>query len=108
MANTVSAQVRGEKEAEVIAGLGRVVDKAIAETEDRLEHGDVYVHQGQITRAPVKAKDAVLIAAVAVDKGLLIQNKPTRVTAASDGMQALLAQFEELARTSRTRVVSEQ
>ncbi len=37
--------VRDEKEDEIVAGLGRIVEKAIRETEDRLENGDVYVHR---------------------------------------------------------------
>ena len=92
-----------------MAGLGHIVDKAITETEDRLDHGDVCVHQGRVTRAPVKAKDAVLIAAVAIDKGSLIQQRPTQVTSSREGMQDLLKQFEALAAQSCERqIVSEQ
>ena len=93
-----------------MAGLGRIVDKAISETEDRLENGDVYVHQGQITRAPVKAKDAVLIGAVAIDKAQLLQNKPTSISSSSGSqkIEDLIKKFQDIAHAHRASVVSEQ
>ncbi len=107
---SVSIEVRSEKQDEIVAGLGRIVDKAISETEDRLENGDVYVHQGQITRAPVKAKDAVLIGAVAIDKAQLLQNKPTSISGKSkqENIGDLIKKFDAISRAYRASVVSEQ
>ena len=104
---SLTVEVQKEKQDLILAGLSRIAEKAISETEDRLENGDVYVSQGQITRAPVKAKEAMVIGAVAIDKHQLLQNKPTTIRASSD-MTALLEQFEELARRSREKVISEQ
>ena len=104
----VTAQVRAEKEDEIAAGLGRIVDKAISETEDRLENGDAVFHQGEVKRIPMKGRDTALVGAIAIDKRQLILNKPTRITSSSEGMQDLLRQFEELARQSREKVVSDQ
>ena len=53
----LTAEVRSEKEDHIAAQLTKIVELASAETIDRLENGDVYVHQGEITRAPIKAKD---------------------------------------------------
>ena len=47
----------------VAADLVTVTRKAIAATLDRLEHGDEIVHNGEVMRRKVSAKDAMYIAA---------------------------------------------
>ncbi len=108
------SEVEHEKNTEIAAGLGRIVEKAISETEDRLENGDVYVAQGKVTRAPVKAKDAVLIGAVAIDKRQLLLNKPTSISgnSGSQKIEDLVKKFQEISRqhkaTLEASVVAEQ
>jgi hypothetical protein len=105
---SLTDEVRTEKQDIILAGLSRIAEKAISETEDRLDNGDVYVSQGQITRAPVKAKEAMVIGAVALDKRQLLSNQPTTIRGDSSDMQALAKKFEELSRQHKERVVSEQ
>jgi hypothetical protein len=105
---SLTVEVQTEKQDEIAAGLSRIAKKALSETEDRLENGDVFVNQGQVTRAPVKAKEAMVIGAVAIDKHQLLQHKPTSITANSSNLEALAEQFRELARQNREKVVSEQ
>jgi hypothetical protein len=107
--DSLTIEVRTEKDVEIIAGLDRIVGLAITETQDRLENGDAVFHQGELKRVPVKGKDAAVIGAVAIDKRQILLNKPTSIRGtASEGMAALAKQFEELARASQTKVVSEQ
>ena len=111
---SVSIEVRSEKEDEIVAGLGRIAEKAISETEDRLENGDVYVAQGKVTRAPVKAKDAVLIGAVAIDKRQLLLNKPTNISgnSGSKKIEDLVKYFQDISQAHSDQlqksIVSEQ
>ena len=108
------SEVEHEKNTEIAAGLGRIVEKAISETEDRLENGDVYVAQGKVTRAPVKAKDAVLIGAVAIDKRQLLLNKPTSISGSSGSkkIEGLIKYFQDISQRHQEQltasVVSEQ
>jgi len=108
------SEVQQEKNDQIVAGLGRIAEKAILETEDRLENGDVYVAQGKVTRAPVKAKDAVLIGAVAVDKRQLLLNKPTSISGGSGSkkIEDLIKKFQDISQAHkeqmRASVVSEQ
>ena len=88
-----------ECEDKIRAGYDAIIDKAIDETLDRLDNGDVYMHQGAPVRAPVRAKDAATIAAIAYDKRRISLNLPTSITAnASTGKQLenLAQQFRDL------------
>ena len=56
----------------------------------------------------MKGRDTALVGAIAVDKRQLLLNKPTSITDKSESMKTLLERFEQLARESREKIVSEQ
>ena len=101
--------LRTEKDDHIEAQLSKIVDLANKETIDRLENGDVFVHQGEIIRAPIKAKDAAVISGIGIEKTRLIQNKPTVIRGKTESMTDLLEQFRVIARQDNVaRIVSEQ
>ena len=57
-------------------------------------------------KVPVKARDLALVGGISFDKRRLILNQPTSDKSAN--MDVLLKQFEQIARESRDRIVSEQ
>jgi len=110
----IQSEMRQEKEDEIKADLSRIIDKAHEQTIDRLENGEaVLVKEGGEfveKRVPVKAKDAMTIGAIATDKSMLYQNRPTRITS-NEGIN-MLEQFAEITakweREREEKVVSEQ
>ena len=107
----LTAEVRSEKEDHIAAQLTKIVERANEETIDRLENGDVYVHQGEITRAPIKAKDSAVIMGIGTEKLRLIQNKATTITGKQETLTDLLEQFREISRAihrDENRVISDQ
>jgi hypothetical protein len=113
----LTEEVRTEKESEFQAGFSRIVEKAIGETEDRLDRGEVKLvktKEGyEERRVPVSAKDAQMISAIAYDKLRLSLNLPTSIkqTSREGGLKAALEMFEKISDEVRAReekVVSEQ
>lgn len=104
-----TALVRAESKAKTLAHLDKVIDKAYDQVIDRIEHGDALTYQGEVTgRVPMKGKDLAVVAAISVDKRQILLNQPTSIRGESAGMQELAKQFEQLARESKARIVSEQ
>jgi hypothetical protein len=110
-------EVRSEKESEFQAGFSRIVEKAIRETEDRLDQGEVKLVKTkdgyEERRVPVSAKDAQMISAIAYDKLRLSLNLPTSIkqTSREGGLKAALEMFEKISEEVSARekkVVSEQ
>jgi hypothetical protein len=103
-------EVRAEKEQEFQAGFSRIVDAAIEQIEDRLEHGDVklvktkdgYTQQ----RVPISAKDATVVAGITYDKLRLSLNLPTSIRATSDNsLEALAEKFKKIAKEYQREVI---
>ena len=88
-----------EIEARVRADFDRVIEKATAETIDRLEHGDVVLGKnGELKRIPVKARDAMTIGAIAYDKRRISLNLPTSISSSgTKQVEELAKQFHKLA-----------
>ena len=85
------------------------MDKALDETLDRLEHGDVVLtRDGDERRVKMKGKDAATIAAISTDKRQILLNQPTSIRGESQGMEALAEQFKALAQRMDEKVVSDQ
>ena len=107
---TLTEQIRREKEIEFQAGFTRVVEAAIGEIEDRLEHGDVKLvktRDGYTThRVPISAKDATMVAAISYDKLRLSLNLPTSIRATADNsLESLAKKFEKIAEERQREVI---
>lgn len=91
-----------EYEDQIRARMNKVIDKALKETEERLEKGDVYydAKRGITYELPVKAKDASMIAGINYDKRRVSLGQATSITATSGTkqMEDLANQFRELAK----------
>ncbi len=103
-------EVRAEKEGEFQAGFSRIVDAAIEQIEDRLEHGDVKLVKTKDGysqhRVPISAKDATMVAAIGYDKLRLSLNLPTSIRATSDNsLEALAKKFEKIAKERQREVI---
>ena len=100
------SELHSEIKDKTLAQLNEIIDKAHAETMDRLENGDPMVYKGEVTgRAPLKGREAAIIAAVAIDKRQILLNQPTSITASTDGMASLAEQFAKLAQQHREKDV---
>jgi hypothetical protein len=103
-------QVRSEKEVEFQAGFSRIVDAAIEQIEDRLEHGDVKLVKTKDgysqQRVPISAKDATVVAGITYDKLRLSLNLPTSIRSTSDNsLEALAEKFKKIARDYQREVI---
>ena len=66
---------------------------------DRLEHGECVLDKdGQTRRVPVKARDAMLIAAISFDKRQIARSLPTSITDTKGGKLGMLR--DQLAQVS--------
>jgi hypothetical protein len=91
--------ITDECEDKIRAQWDDIIDKATDETRDRLANGDTHINTrtGEVHRAPVKARDAATIAAIAYDKRRISLNMPVSITASAGSTKAL----ERLADTFR-------
>lgn len=95
----------------------RIAKKAFDEVADRLERGDVALDkEGNIIRKPVSARDAAIIAAVAVDKRKVLLDQPNTVAVqnSAEKLASLMEQFvkfataKEIKHDGRPEIVVEQ
>jgi hypothetical protein len=102
-------QIRSEKESEFQAGFSRIVQAAIGEIEDRLEHGDVRLVKSkdgyEQRRVPISAKDATMVAAIAYDKLRLSLNLPTTISSSQKSLTELSEEFRNIAKNYRRDVI---
>ena len=105
---SLRVEVETEKEEHILAQHTAIVEKVGEEIQDRLDNGDTQLVQGKPVKVPVKARDLALVGGISFDKRRLILNQPTSITDKSANMDVLLKQFEQIARESRDRIVSEQ
>lgn len=103
----VAASVRAGLEDESRAKLQAITHKALDSAIDRLDNGETYVSKGEQIRVPVKARDAMLIAAMAYDKLRLSLNLPGRITD-TGRVDSLADQLAKLSAQVNATVVSEQ
>ena len=74
-------ECRKEKNEELDAAFTDIIHKAVGEVRDRIQAGDPVVQKdGTISRKPVSARDATLVAAVLVDKRAILRGEPTRIS----------------------------
>lgn len=100
--NEIQARIIKEQDEELDTKLTKLVDKAVAEVNDRLEHGD-YVYnakEDKLVRKPVGAKDLAVVTAITIDKRQLMRGQPTsRVEKVSqdEQLKLLAAEFRKMA-----------
>ncbi len=102
-----ATSLRQSLEDESRAKLQAITHKALDSAIDRLDNGETYVSKGEQIRVPVKARDAMLIAAMAYDKLRLSLNLPGRITD-TGRVDSLADQLAKLSAQVNATVVSEQ
>lgn len=98
------ASYRGDKALAVDATMARVVDKALAIVEDRLEHGDKVLNNktGEIVTKPVSMKDASLVARDLLVRQSAIRKDEQEVTQHKETVKETLNMLaKEFAKWSR-------
>ena len=109
MVPELSEQVRIEKEAEFQAGFSRIVQSALVEIEDRLQHGDVRLVKTkdgyEQKKVPISAKDATMVAAISYDKLRLSLNLPTTISSSQKSLSELSTEFQDIAKKYRRDVI---
>ena len=104
---TETNAVRAATDDHIMASYERILQKAAAETLDRLENGDHHLGKdGKIIRVPVRARDLTIVHGTAFDKRALVLNRPTTISAANpDAIKKLVKQFEDLADRHNERII---
>ena len=107
---TATAKAKRENAELIEAKASLVVQKAVDQLVDRIEHGDHVLDRfGEIKRVPVKARDLKGIAADFIDKIRVMRNQPTdyKLDVRAD-LLAMSKKFKEIARENEEKVVAEQ
>ena len=107
------AEARSEASDTLIAEFTQCAVEAVQGARERAEKGDWHFDSRTtgLYRVPMKGKDLGILAAIATEKSLLLQNRPTTITAHADTrLNDLLAKFsavgERLATEMGTRGVT--
>lgn len=104
-------QIQTESDQELDTKLQKRIDKALDVVMDRLENGDFQFNQrtGEISRMPVKMRDASKVATELFDKRTLIRrnmNKPQiNQEAVADVLSKLAKEFADFANYKKTKVI---
>jgi hypothetical protein len=97
-----------EYERKVRGKMNSIIELAANETLDRLQNGDAVLGKdGEIKRVPVRARDSMVIAGVAIDKRRLSLNMPTAITSNSGSkhLEELAKVFDKIAKESEYRTI---
>lgn len=101
-----------EKDEELGSKLTKVMDKALEQINDRLEHGN-YVYNTKLdkmVRRPADAKELAAVTAISLDKRQLLRGQPTsRVEKISqdDRLKGLAEQFSKFVKAKQVEQVVE-
>lgn len=100
------AAIRADQSQALDGMLSGVLHGAVAAVADRLEHGECVLDKdGQTRRVPVKARDAMLIAAISFDKRQIARSLPTSITDTKGGKLGMLR--DQLAQVSGRTIEGE-
>ena len=96
----IAISVRQETTEKIQANIDNIIDSALRETQDRLDHGDAVLDKhGQVVRKPMSGKDAAIVGAVFFDKRQIMDNQPTSISGHPDQrLTELMARFEDIGR----------
>ena len=77
--NEIMSRIHQEEDEELDTKLTKLVNKAVASVNERLDNGDwIYnAKQDKLVRKPVSAKDAAIVSAISIDKRQLLRGQPT-------------------------------
>jgi hypothetical protein len=92
-------KIRHENQNEFISGYTKIVQANLAAQSDRIEHGDVVGldDDGKPLRQPIKYRDLVVGAGIAVDKIRLLSNQATSITVTDNALTKISAQLAAFA-----------
>lgn len=95
-------ELKTQESLQMSARLKRIVERTLAATEDRLEHGDYFYDNktGEIRRKPVSMKDAHKVTMDMMDRRDILDNRvPTSVSVEQidDKLKKLAEKFEQIA-----------
>jgi len=76
----LSVEVRAEKGAELDGAYTRVIDAAICQLLDRVEHGDHVMVGGRTQRRPMSGRDLALVSGIILDKQTMLRNQSAPAT----------------------------
>lgn len=101
--NDTAVEIKSEGRLELSAKLRKVAEKAVGETLDRLENGDVRISPtGELQRVKVSAAVAAKIATDFIDKAESLERGPeTSLTSVQDRLKSLAENFEKFSRKVR-------
>lgn len=94
-------QIRNNEDMELSAKLKKVVDKSLETVLDRMENGDFMYDpkEGRMVRVPVKMRDTHKVMTDVIDKRMLLQKRPTKITehqtTVDDRLKNLAQQFAQ-------------
>jgi hypothetical protein len=105
--DNVVAEAKRSQRAELNSRLSRIVDKALATLEDRLDKGDFVLNQktGQIVRRQVPFREVSKVATEILDKQIKIDKLdnelPQEQATVKDALKQLAAEFAKFNKKSR-------
>lgn len=100
--NNCVDMVKFRQGAKLDASLTSIIEKATDEIVDRLENGDEVLNRdGSMVRVKVKAKDAMNIAAMAIEKRQLIRGQPTNIRDIGTRVSALAEKMAQIGRANK-------
>jgi len=99
-------ELRREKNIEIDFALARIITKAMAGMEERIDHGDTVLSEGQLVRVPVKAKDLAVITGVFIDKRQALREQIRTDTALIDQNVNHLEKLRDRLRALNANVVA--
>lgn len=96
----LSHEIQNESDQELDSKLKGIVDKSLDVVLDRIENGDFVLNSktGEVTRIPIKIRDAHKVSVELIDKRDLIRNRERvkiEVHAVDDYLKKLATQFAE-------------
>lgn len=96
-------QIRDEEHLELDAKMSKIVHKALALVEDRLDNGNAQLNQktGKLTQVPVNIKDAIKASSDLLDRRELLRDKPEQKVLEETIDNRLLKLAEQFANFSK-------
>lgn len=94
-------QIQSNEDMELSTKLKKVVDKSLETVLDRMENGDFMYDpkEGRMVRVPVKMRDTHRVLTDVIDKRMLLQKRPTKITehqtTVDDRLERLAQQFAQ-------------
>jgi len=104
----ILSRIQAEEDEELDTKLTKLLNKAVAHVNDRLDEGDwVYnAKLDKLIRKPINAKDAAIVTAITIDKRQLLRGQPTSRVEKVSQSERLTKLAEQFAKFSLAKEVS--